>query len=195
MQVMLVARIVESLLGGINSQMERGTEAVVLITSVLEASTCEETTHMQLKGKCIRTILEAVTRGPPPTPTTVSNLLACLDIGKYVIVALSRPGEDSGLGESGRARNAVEHQGHQESTRHVSELLGLALALFSKAGGHIAGQTVLEGLLQPLGQHFNRQLISPILSGLKRGRISPAENSLRGSGPVKMSGGHKTEHE
>lgn len=154
----LVSRIVESLLGGITSQTERGTEANVLISFVLEASSCENLGRMTIKGRCIRKMLVAISHGHSPTPTTLSNLLACFGMGEYARLLLAHPEEDAGLGfpDPAVVKFDDDERGKQAGNRHVSELLVLALELFSKAGGHIGGKDILASLLQEPNQHSGR---------------------------------------
>ena len=144
-QVHLIEGIMQSLLAGADSQVDRGTEAVVLISSLLDSAKLFQAEQLHIMGRCICTVLCAVYESPAPTPTTLSNLLDCLQLQEYAGKLLAAPESESGL-----ARETVETvQAGEGADRHVAELLGLALALFSRAGGHIAGSAVIGVLLSP----------------------------------------------
>ena len=145
MQIHLVGHIMSSLLEGIPSQVERGTEAVVLLSCVLEAAHLLQPGRLSIMGRCIRTVLGAVSQGLSPTPTCLSNILSCLDIPRFAVLLLANPQEDSGLKDAdseGEGTLSVE-----QPRRHVAELLGLAMACLSKAGGQVAGASLLNSLL------------------------------------------------
>lgn len=140
-QVQLVESIMQALIAGADSQVERGTEAVVLISSILQSARLLETERLHILGHCICTVLSAVWKGPAPTPTTLSNLLACLQLQSYAACLLAAPGSGSGL-----TREAGS-EASDGADPHVAELLSLAMSLFSRAGGHAAGSGIISVLL------------------------------------------------
>lgn len=142
MQIRIVRQVVQSLLRAVASQVERGTEAVTLISCVLEACDPLQPGRLHVLGRSITAILGAVDTGPAVTPTTVANVLSCLQIPAFAAYLLANPEECSGLGGE-----AAVDEGSESYESHIAELLGLAAALFSTAGGHTAGAEVLDAVL------------------------------------------------
>lgn len=149
----------ESLLRGLTSQVERGIEAVTLITCILEAARPYETGGVHILGQCMVTVLAAVSQGAAPTPTTLANLLACLGISRYAAFLIAHPTEQSGLGGQEEEADANAGMTNSESKQeHIANLLGLAAACFSKAGGHVAGGDILDALLSPADLQTSKNL-------------------------------------
>lgn len=145
----------QTLLAGADSQVERGTEAVNLLSSIVESAKLLQAEQLQVAGQCICTILSAVSQGRVLTPTTFSNLLACLELQQFAGKLLANPKAESGLARQATGSEEVKEEGQ----KHVADLLGLAFALFSRAGGHIAGKDVIATLLSPETQtEGNRSL-------------------------------------
>jgi hypothetical protein len=130
-----------------------GIEATLLLSAVLDSSASLSAGQTATFGRCLLALLGGISRGSPPTPTALSNLLASFDLEGYTAMLLANPSQGGGLGaqagdEGGWAREGgAGGRDSPEPPKHVAELLGLTAALFSLAGGHVAGNAVLCGLL------------------------------------------------
>ena len=122
---------------------KRSSEASLLLSAVLDSCIRLSSGQTESFGRCLLALLGGVAQGTPPGPTAISNLLTCFDLEGWIAMLLADPQRKSGLGVG-----QEEDAGVGDLTlQHAPNLLGLAAALFSLPGGHVAGGIVICSLL------------------------------------------------
>jgi len=127
---------------------ERGAEATLLLSAVLESCARPTAGETETFGRCLLTLLGEVSSGTQPTPTALSNLLACFDLEGYAGVLLADASREGGLGTGEGEGVGAGVRGAKEPPRHAAELLGVVGSMFLLAGGHTAAGSILQGLLR-----------------------------------------------